>query len=84
MAMYKDTIIYEVNKKNLVGEDGEKYMGYGVDCFEVENGFKRLVGQIIDVSVDLHKMQGFVDRINELGLSLEHLYDVTEDFICEG
>ena len=80
--MYKDTIIYEVNKKNLVREDGKEYMGYGVDCFEVENGFKRLIGQIIDVSVDLHKMQGFVDRINELGLSPEHLYDAVEDFVC--
>ena len=39
MAMYKNTIIYEINEKSLIGEDGEKYISFGVDCFEVENGF---------------------------------------------
>ena len=81
--MYKDTIIYEINEKNLIGENGEKYVGYGVDCFEVENGFKRLVNQVIDVSVDLHKIQGFVDILNKSKVLPEHLYDVVGDFISE-
>ena len=81
--MYKDTIIYEINEKNLIGENGEKYVGYGVDCFEVENGFKRLVNQVIDVSVDLHKIQEFVDILNKSKVSSEHLYDAINDFVCE-
>ncbi len=81
--MYKDTIIYEINEKNMIGEDGEKYVSFGVDCFEVENGFKKIVSQVIDVSVDLHRVKEFVDRLNEFKFLPEHLYDAVEDFVCE-
>jgi len=84
IAMYKGTIVYETNEKNLLEENGEKYIGYEVDCFEIENGFKRLVKQVIDTSVNLYKIQGFVYRLNELKLSPEHLYDAVNDFVCEG
>ena len=81
--MYKDTIIYEINEKNLIGKNGEKYVSYGVDCIEMENSFKRLVNQVIDVSVDLHKIQEFVDILNKSKVSSEHLYDAINDFVCE-
>lgn len=81
--MYKNTIVYEINEKNLIGEDGGKYVGYGVDCVEVVNGFKRLVNQIVDISVNLHKTQRFVDKLNKGKVSPEHLYDAVEDFIYE-
>ena len=73
---------YEINEKNLIGDDGRKYTAYGVDCFEVENGFKRLVNQIIDVSVSLSEMQKFIDTLNSSNLSSAHLYDAVNDFIC--
>ena len=52
-----------------------------MDCFEVENGFKKLVNQVIDVSMNLHRVRGFVDKLNEVKLSPEHLYDAVEDFV---
>ena len=81
--MYKNTIIYEINEKSLIGEDGEKYISFGVDCFEAENGFKKLVNQVVDISVDLHRVKEFVDKLNEVKLSPECLYDAVEDFVCE-
>ena len=81
--MYKNTIIYEINEKSLIGEDGEKYISFGVDCFEVENGFKKLVNQVVDISIDLHRVKEFVDKLNEVKLSPESLYDAVEDFVCE-
>ena len=81
--MYKNTIIYEINGKSLIGEDGEKYISFGVDCFESENGFKKLVNQVVDISVDLHRVKEFVDKLNEVKLSPESLYDAVEDFVCE-
>ncbi len=81
--MYKNTIIYEINEKNLIGEDGENYISFGVDCFEIENGFKKLVNQVIDVSMNLHRVCGFVDKLNKVKLSPESLYDAVEDFVCE-
>ena len=83
MAMYKNTIIYEINEKSLIGEDGEKYISFGVDCFEAENGFKKLVNQVVDISIDLHRVKEFVDKLNEVKLSPESLYDAVEDFVCE-
>jgi len=80
--MYKNIFNYETNIKNLISDNGEEYISYGVDCFEIENGFKRLVLQIIDISPDLPKVQSFVDTLNNAKLSYIHLYDTVDDFIC--
>ena len=79
--MYKNYITYEINEKNLTRKGGENYTTYGIDCFEIENGFKRLVNQIIDISSSRSKTQDLVDLLNSSKLSYIHIYDTIEDFI---
>ena len=79
--MHKNDIIYEINEKNLARKDGESYTTYGIDCFEIENGFKRLLNQIIDISSNRSKTQDLVDLLNSSKLSYIHMYDTIEDFI---
>lgn len=75
-------VYYKINEKNLVGENDKKYISYGVDCFESENGFESLITQIIDISTDFSTVQKFVSLINEMKLSDVQLRDAVEDFIC--
>lgn len=79
--MHKNYITYEINEKNLAKKDGENYTTYGIDCFEMENGFKRLLNQITDISLNRSKTQDLVDLLNNSKLSYIHIYDTIEDFI---
>lgn len=74
--------IYEINEKEFIGKDNEVYVSYGIDCFQIENGFKELIIQIIDISLDFSKMQNFINTLNNLKLSYIHLYDAVDDFLC--
>ncbi len=80
--MNKNTLYYEINEKVLVGDNEQKYISYGIDCFEIDNGFKQLAAQIIDISPNFSKIENLINTLNNLNLSNTHLYDVVEDFIC--
>ncbi len=76
-------LIYEVNEKRFLDLDGSSYVGYGVSCFEIFNGYKKLLGQIYDLCSDFKIISELIDRLNKFKVSCLHFYDVAYDFICE-
>ncbi len=63
--------------------DGKRYLSYGIDAYvyslDLDN--KRLVMSIPDITSDKDGITALVDCCNSSELSLEHLYEVVEDFL---
>jgi len=70
-------IRYKIRKDNLVSEDGEKYISYGVDAFD---GLKK-VKSIKDITPNKEQMEKQIVIWNRCQISLKHLDQVVQSFV---
>ena len=64
---------------------GERRVSYGIACYiAVEHdGTANIYLSVHDVCADKQKLTAFVEKCNQLKLSLIHFEDVLDDFLSE-
>ncbi|MBQ9119420.1 MAG: hypothetical protein IJY09_05105 [Lachnospiraceae bacterium] len=71
------TLAYSIIKSALRNENDEAYTAYGMRV--AQNG--TILAEIRDISTNPAAIQKLVNQCNRLHLSIEHFYDVVEDFV---
>lgn len=68
---------------NIGRESDEGLISYQAYGIEVQNECGNLIATIKDVSLNREKMEEFIEKLNEYGLSILHLEDAIEDFLAD-
>ena len=68
----EDNIVWQLTKNRTTAEDGREITVYGVS-----------IGSTVinDISADKQETEEFVRRLNRLGASEIHAYELVEDFL---
>ena len=76
-------IFYKLIKGNYTLE-GNSYISYGIAAYKYDERKKKRVKllYIEDITLNKKKLMRLVKDCNDLELSLIHIYDVVEDFLC--
>lgn len=78
-ASAAEQIIYSVFSELIDSPYLGKYLAYGIDAAD-ERGC--LLKRVHDITCDRQALDDLVERCNRFDLSLCHLDDVIEDFLC--
>ncbi|MGI6031164.1 MAG: DUF6514 family protein [Eubacteriales bacterium] len=70
-------VIYKVARETRWDEDNGTYAAFGIRAMEEEGQCQ----YIPDISLNEHEVLELANRLNVLGLSVEHFRDVVEDFV---
>ena len=73
-----DYCMYELLQSSVLLPNGNYINTYGINAIS-ESG--SLICAVEDISTDYLSISTFVNQLNELNVSIHHLYDVILDFI---
>lgn len=62
--------------------NGNSRISYGIIAYEISDRSAEQVAQVHDLGTDREKIEDLVYCCNQTNLSIAHLYDVVEDFLC--
>lgn len=68
----EDKRVWQITENRTTADNGKEYATYGVSIGETV---------INDISTDKHDIQEFVRRLNRLGASEIHAFELVEDFL---
>ncbi len=66
-----------------IAVDGHEYDTYGIEAVEISGNECKTILRIHDITQNREEVRSLCDKCNKHKLSVMHLKEICEDFLCE-